>query len=112
MKTKAILVLCALSLSFLSFKTMDQEVKSAVVTYDGYEYEEYNFSSSGGEDGEDTYIAFSEISADILKSFDLKSEELVGETFKMTYQIIPEKETEDGEFTEETYVLKSLKKVK
>jgi hypothetical protein len=29
----------------------------------------------------------------------------------MTYQIIPEKETEDGEFSEETYVLKTLKKV-
>jgi hypothetical protein len=111
MKTKIILVLCALSLSFLSFKTIEQDVKSVTVTYDGYEYEEYNFSISGGADGEDTYIAFSEISEDILKSFDLKSNDLVGKTFKMTYQIIPEKETEDGEFSEETYVLKTLKKV-
>ena len=111
MKIKVIFVLCALSLSFLSFIPMDQEVKSAVVTYDGYEYEEYNFSLSGGEDGEDTYLAFSEISTDILNSFDLKSDELIGETFKITYQIIPEKETENGEFTEETFILKSLKKV-
>jgi hypothetical protein len=108
MKTKIIVVLCVLSLSFLSFKTLAQEIKSAVAIYDGYEYEEYNFSISGGGDNDDTYIAFSEISVDILKSFNLNSEELIGETFKMTYQIIPEKETEDGEFTDQVYVLKSL----
>jgi hypothetical protein len=109
MKTKIIVVLCALSLSFISFTTMDQELQSVVAVYDGYEYEEYNFSISSGDDGEEAYIAFSDISTDILKSFDLKSDDLIGETFKMTYQIIPEKETEDGEFSEETYVLKSLR---
>lgn len=111
MRTKAIFVLCVMAVSFLSFTTGNQEVLSAVATYDGYEYEEYNFSIAGADDEEDSYIYFSKISSDILKSYDLKSEKLVGEKFKITYEIIPSTETEDGEFTDESYVLKSLKKM-
>ena len=37
MKTKAIVFLCAVGIFFSSFKTIDQELKTAVVIYDGYE---------------------------------------------------------------------------
>ena len=111
MKTKSIVLLCAVGIFFSSFKTIDQELKTAVVIYDGYEYEEYNFTISGTEYGEDSFLSFAVVPEELLKSYDLKSEDLIGESFKITYEVVPEKETEDGEFSEETYVLKTLKKV-
>lgn len=111
MKTKAIVLLCAVGIFFSSFKTIDQELKTAVVIYDGYEYEEYNFTISGTEYGEDSFLFFSVVPEEILKSFNLKSEDLIGESFKITYEVVPERETEGGVFFEETYILKTFKKV-
>lgn len=111
MKTTAIVFLCAVGIFFSSFKTIDQELKTAIVIYDGYEYEEYNFTISGKEYEEDSFLYFTVVPEEILKYFDLKSEGLIGERFKITYEVVPEKETEDGEFSEESYVLKTLKKV-
>lgn len=47
MKTRVIIILCAIAVSALSFTTINQDLRTATVTYDGYEYEEYNFSMAG-----------------------------------------------------------------
>ncbi|MFT4838735.1 MAG: hypothetical protein ACJAWA_000943 [Nonlabens sp.] len=110
MKTKAIVFLCAVGIFFSSFKTIDQELKNAVVIYDGYEYEEFNFTISGTEYGENSLLSFTVVPEEILKSFDLESYDLIGESFKITYEVVSKK-TVNGEFSLETYVLKTLKKV-
>ena len=109
MKTKVVLVLCAICMSFLSFKTIEQELKTAVVIYDGYEYDVFSFSIPGEDDERDILMIFNEIPEDILKSFDLKSDKLVGESFIITYNVIPADDLDED--SEETYELKSLKMV-
>lgn len=111
MKTKILLVLCAMAMTFMSFTSNDPKDKSATVIYDGYEYDEYSFRITGDEEDEDSYLYFSNISMEILKSHDLQSDQLIGQRFKITYQVVPESETEEGDFTEETYILKTIKKI-
>lgn len=123
MKTKLILVLCVMSLSFFSFVTVNQETKTVVATYDGFEYDVYNFSVSGGDDETDVYISFKEISESILMEFDLKSDKLVGKNFEITYSIETsegeeieedemESEEDEEDVSEARYVLESIKRVK
>jgi len=112
MKTKLMLVLCVVSLSLFSFISLKQDVETAVASYDGFEYDMYSFSISGGDDEADIVIAFNEISEEILKAFDFKSNKLVGQDFEISFEIVTssDKELDDDEL-EKLYVLKSLKKV-
>ncbi len=120
MKSKMIMLLCVLSISLFSFKSLKQETITAVASYDGYQYNMYSFTIYGDDDDDDdadTVITFSEISEDILKTFDLNSDSLVDQDFEITYEIVLEEDLEDSdndidEPTENSYVLKSLKKIK
>jgi predicted Zn-dependent protease len=109
MKKIVVLFLCTIGLSFLSFETNNQDVKTAVATYDGYDYEVFNFSISGEDDEADIFLTFRNIPKDILKTFDLVSDNLIGESFNITYEVVSGDDTEDD--AEETYILKSLKNV-
>lgn len=110
MKTILIGWVCVLSLSFYSFTSIKQDIRTVVMTYDGYEYEEYYFSIQAEDDEEDTYVTFTEMPAAILKEFDLKSDKLVGKRFKISYEVVPGKEADPDDIPEESYVIKSLKK--
>ncbi len=109
MKTKLILFLSVMSISLFSFMTVNQEVITTVAIYDGFEHDMYSFSISGEDDESELVIPFSEVSDEILKNFDLKSDKHVGQKFEISYEISTTYDEELDE-EEETYILKSLKK--
>ena len=109
MKTKLILFLSVMSISLFSFMTVNQEVITTVAIYDGFEHDMYSFSISGEDDEYELVIPFNDVSDEILKNFDLKSDKHVGQKFEISYEVsITYDEELDDE--EETYILKSLKK--
>jgi hypothetical protein len=91
--------------------TVNQEIKTAVASYDGFEYDMYSFSISSDDDESNAVISFSKIPEEILLNFDLKSDKLVGRNFEISYEVSTTYD-EDLDEEEEIYVLKSLKKVK
>jgi hypothetical protein len=109
MKTKIVLVLCVASL--FSFVHIKQDVKTTMATYQGFQYEMYNFFSIPDKDGEDAgvAIAFSDIPENILEEFDLKSDELVDMNFEVTYEVTTSIVGEQQ--SQEVYILKSLKRI-
>jgi hypothetical protein len=111
MKTKTVLMLSVICMTLFSFITINQDLKTEVVIYDGYEYEMYNFSIPEGDDQPDVIITFDDIPDDIQKMFDLKSDNLIGESFEISYEIVLENDVLGEEESEESNILKSLKKV-
>ena len=109
MKTKLILFLNVMSIPLVSFMTVNQEVITTVVIYDGFEHDMYSFSISGEDDESELVILFNDVSDEILKNFDLKSNKHVGQKFGISYEVSTTYDKELDE-EEETYILKSLKK--
>ena len=58
-----------------------QETKTLTATFDGYEEGIYYFS-----EGENDFYDFGKINAEVLKKFDLNSEEYHNKKFKITYK--------------------------
>lgn len=114
MKTKTTIVIGFLIVCFFSLTSMvtlnDSETFEGL--YDGYEEYGYNFIGVD-EDDEEYTMTFQEVDPVLLKSFDLKSEALVGVKFMVTYSIKTETlKDEDGYEDEiETYTIMALKKL-
>ena len=112
MKSKIIMLLCVLSVSLFSFKSITQDTVTAMANYDGFEYDMYSFTIPAKNDDEaDEIIAFNDVPEAILKEFDLKSDELVGVDFEITYKVVVDEDVEEDELPEEVNILIALKKV-
>ncbi|MDX1270291.1 hypothetical protein [Bizionia paragorgiae] len=99
MKTKHILVLVVLGLSFMGLtsfanykhhiilnKARIQEVNTVQGEYDGHETYGYNFIVVNS-DGDERTVTFQNVDEKVSKAFDLDSQALVGKSFKVTYTI-------------------------
>lgn len=103
MKTKSIVIVGVLIFSFLvltSVKSL-QDKQTFEGVYDGQEDYGYNFMGIDSE-GEEYTMTFQSINDEVLKSFNLDSEELIGTTFEVTYTTEIEVETDEDGFEEET----------
>lgn len=82
----------------------EQETVTVIATFDGYEEEDgYAFLVQGEDDDEDEDIMyFSEVTPEVLKAVNLKSDSLIGERFQITYKTETYEE-EDEYGYKETY---------
>ncbi|SFZ89373.1 hypothetical protein SAMN05428642_101209 [Flaviramulus basaltis] len=124
MKTKFLFMLSGLVLSVFTltsfknapiFNTIEYHVQDAKVinaVYDGHEDYGYNFITKN-EDGDEHTLTFQQIEEDILKAFDLNSDDLVGAKFKVTYTTEVEVTIDsDGyEEEEEVNIISKLEKL-
>ena len=123
MKTKFLLLLSGLVMSVFtltSFKNVSvingvyhvQNTNVINAVYDGHEDYGYNFITKN-EENEEYTITFQAISETLLKSFNLKSEALIGTKFKITYTTEVEVSVdEDGyEDEEEINTITKLEKL-
>ncbi|OIQ23180.1 hypothetical protein [Lacinutrix sp. MedPE-SW] len=108
-KNKITLVLVGvLLLTLSSFKSITQDTLTIKAVYDGVEDYGYNFIHTNSE-GDERTIIFQEIKDDVLASFDLESDELIGENFKVTYTSTTVTETDEDGFDDEVEVLTIIK---
>ncbi|NNE32836.1 MAG: hypothetical protein HKN40_10755 [Winogradskyella sp.] len=105
MKKASIWYSGVLVLAFLVFTSASklQDKQVMIATYDGHEDYGYNFISID-EDDEAFTITFQEINEDLLKTFDLKSDKLIGAKFKLTYTSKIIVETDEDGYEDETEV--------
>lgn len=95
-------------------KTETQEVKTVTVkgTFDGYDEEDgYAFLIDNPEEETEDYTFFEAASPEALKTADIKSENLIGKKFEITYQVT-EYEIEDENGITETYEKFTIVKLK
>lgn len=114
MKIKSIMVVSVLVLSFLtltSVKTL-QDNQTFKGVFDGHEDYGYNFIGIDA-DAEEYTMTFQYIDQSLLKTFNLKSEQLVGSKFNVTYttKIEIEKDEDGNEDEVETNTIVALKKL-
>ncbi|REE27612.1 hypothetical protein [Winogradskyella pacifica] len=123
MNTKKItvFVLLVMVLSANAFSKASEIIQEKIkVTttgiFDGYDPDDgYSFlinEDADDEDSEET-VYFSEISEEALKAVNLKSKDLVGKRFEITYEITEFEEEDENGYTEvyETYKIIQIKKL-
>ena len=123
MNTKKItvFVLLVMVLSTNAFSKASEIIQEKIkVTttgiFDGYDPDDgYSFlinEDADDEDSEET-VYFSEISEEALKAVNLKSKDLVGKRFEITYEITEFEEEDENGYTEvyETYKIIQIKKL-
>lgn len=96
MKAHKIIIITGLVFIFLglsSFATISkklaptlefQDEMTVVAAYDGKEDYGYNFVAKN-KDGDENTLTFQKVEEDVLKTFDLNSETLIGSKFKVSY---------------------------
>lgn len=92
----------------------DQTTETVVAIFDGYDEEDgYAFLVAGEDDEEDEDIMyFYEVTEEVLNTVNLKSDELIGERFQITYKIETYEEDEYGyKETYEKYTIIKIKKM-
>ncbi|PQV51383.1 hypothetical protein CLV33_101306 [Jejuia pallidilutea] len=126
MKTQKLIVFAGLMLAFFSlsgFKSHlkvnstfsileDQEGLIVYATFDGKEDYGYNFITKGKDDEEHT-LTFQNVEDDVLKEFNLNSDDLIGTKFKITFNKDTEVTTDedDMEIEEEINTITKLEKL-
>lgn len=119
MKTQRLIMLSGLMVLFFlhsSFKGTTilnfQEPIVIEAVYDGHEDYGYNFLVTRNDDEEYT-ITFQEVKMEVLKAFDLDSEDLLGKTFKITYttEVIVSIDDDGYENEEEVNTIIKLEKL-
>jgi len=126
MKTKTILVVCGLILSFFThtgFTTVAdfdisnknvliQEGLVVYAVYDGKEDYGYNFVIKG-KDGMEHTLTFQKVNEDVLKTFNLNADDLVGTKFKITFnkEIKVTKDADGNDDEEEVNTITGLEKI-
>jgi hypothetical protein len=114
MKAKSIVivgVLVLFSLLLTALKSIqDKEIFEGI--YDGKEDYGYSFLAED-EEGEEYTIAFQNVNATILKSYDLDSDEFIGSKFSVTYTTKIEVEKDEDGYEDETEIntIVALKKL-
>jgi len=95
--------------------SQDQTTESVVAIFDGYDEEDgYAFLVAGEDDEEDEdIIYFYEVTEEVLNTVDLKSDELIGERFQITYKIETYEEEDEYGYKEtyEKYTIIKIKKM-
>ena len=109
MKTKTnIVFVLFFSLASLLFSTTSfviQDVNTVEGIFDGHEDYGYNFIATHADDNSEYTITFQNVNEDLLKTYDLNSETLIGKKFKITYQIKVVKTKDENGFEDEEELL-------
>lgn len=108
-----VMVLSANAFSIINRNNQDNNTLTVVGTFDGYDEDEgYMFiiEVDDEEDGEET-IYFTEISNEALKAVNLKSDEMIGKRFEITYEVT-EFEVEDENGYVETFEKLKITQIK
>ncbi len=84
MKTKTTLFFSILFITLTSFTSLIQDTQYVLGEFDGHEDYGYNFIVINSDDEERT-MTFHEVEKDVLNSYDLDSEDLIGAKFSITY---------------------------
>jgi len=92
--------------------TKEQDTETIMATFDGYDEEDgYAFLVQGEDDEDDEDIMyFYEVTEEVLKTVNLKSDDLIGERFQITYKIETYEE-EDEYGYKETYEKYTIVKI-
>lgn len=95
--------------------SQDQTTETVVAIFDGYDEEDgYAFLVAGEDDEEDEDIMyFYEVTEEVLKTVNLKLDELIGERFQITYKIETYEEEDEYGYKEtyEKYTIIKIKKM-
>ncbi|WP_299338829.1 hypothetical protein [uncultured Psychroserpens sp.] len=114
MKTRFITIASCLAFCFLLLTAMNsiQDTETFEGVYDGHEDYGYNFIGVD-EDMEEYTMTFQKMDESLIKSFDLKSDKLIGTMFSVTYSVNIEKEVDEDGYEDETeiYTILALKKL-
>ncbi|WP_178990597.1 hypothetical protein [Winogradskyella schleiferi] len=111
-----VMVLSANAISISKGKTQDKMKVTSTATFDGYDEDDgYAFilqSDMDDEDSEET-IYFSEITEEALKAGNLKSEEMIGKRFEITYEVTEYEEEDENGYKEtfESFKIIEVKKL-
>ena len=93
----------------------DQETVTVIATFDGYDEEDgYAFLAAGEDDEEDEDIMyFYDVAPEALKAVNLKSDDMIGERFQITYKIETYEEEDEYGYKEtyEKYTIIKIKKM-
>ncbi|NRD21763.1 hypothetical protein HNV10_00825 [Winogradskyella litoriviva] len=113
----SIVVFSANALLEKKTKTQDKRKVTATATFDGYDAEDgYAFIIQEDEDDAESEITmfFTEISETALKAVNLKSDEMIGKRFQITYEITEYEEEDDNGYVEtfESFKIIEIKKLK
>ena len=121
MKNKQVILVLIFSIivlnanAVLGSKHNNQDVITATVkgAYDGYDEDDGYAFLVPDEEGDDETMYFAEIAEDVLKAINLKSENMIGKRFEITYEITEYEEEDENGFTEiyEVYKIVKLKKL-
>jgi hypothetical protein len=108
----SIIVFSANALLEKKVKIQDKKIVTVVGVFDGYDEEDgYAFLIKDEVDDSEEYIFFTDISQEAFKAVNLRSKELIGKSFEITYEISEfEEEEEDGNV--ETYEKFTIIKIK
>lgn len=105
--------------ALLEKKTNTQEKRkvTTTATFDGYDTEDgYAFIVQEDEDDEESEITmfFTEITEAALKAVNLKSYEMIGKRFQITYEVTEYEEEDDNGYIEtfESFKILEVKKMK
>lgn len=114
MKTKSIIIVSFLIFSLLTLTSVkNMQVKQLFEgVYDGRV--EYGYNFEGVDDEGDKYtMTFHKIGDELLKSFNLNSEELIGTKFSVTYTTEIKNKIDENDFKVEieTVIITDLKKL-
>jgi hypothetical protein len=114
MKTKSIAIASFLMIFLFTLTSMTttQDTQTFEGVYDGHEDYGYNFIGIDLEDEEYT-ITFQNIDESLLKSFDLKSDKLIGSKFTVSYTTKVETLKDEDGYEDEVEVntITALKKL-
>ena len=111
-----VMVLSANAYSISNNNFQDKKTVTTVAVFDGYDAEDgFAFlirEDQADEDTEET-VYFSEISDEALKVVNLKSKEMIGKRFEITYEITEYEEVDDNGYVEtyESYKIIEIKKL-
>lgn len=115
MKTKSIVFLNFIFFTLLSFNSntnLNIQDNVVVGVFDGKEDYGYNFIITDEYDEEHT-MTFQKINEELLVTYDLKSEALIGTKFNIEYSITIKKSKDEYGFEDETeiFTIKNLEKL-
>lgn len=119
MKTKQLVTVLILSVLVFSAKALttnktilqDKDTETVRAVFDGYD-PDYGYSFLiTSEDDDEEIVYFTDITEEALKSVNLKSDDVIGKRFEVTYEITEYEEEDENGYIEvyEKYTITKLK---
>ncbi|MFD1615614.1 hypothetical protein [Gelatiniphilus marinus] len=110
MKNYLLVLVSFFTLSFATTLDAQDEVATTAV-FNGFDGESYSFTTQAKGAEEAKTIVFNDVSAEILKQFDLKSDAFKGKYFSITYTVATETlVNSDGEEEDvEVFTIKTIR---